>query len=590
MLPKIFNRRKIIGVLHNLVAASGLDLHGLETRIAGSVPLLCLANVDFVEVVPPASLIAECLLNADNHDNVNASATIKQQWEDRHRMIDAESLPKLDKKNQKQSSPLRLCYFAGFCLCNAQGFHVRKFVDDVRARLRKALAPGSRHRMLYDNGLLVACLSVKDPNRESLATSEQWYLFTFGNLNHYRFQLLPLVEVTDEERIAGLPLRALDGETLGLRMLSHTKGQTLLGLGNLWQSFRHLDFQCVIDLGFWEVFRGRMPLRDTKVPGNLIGVHRAAPQSFDVDGLWKPKRSRRNLRVSASRPMVSDNLEDNDRIAEVGAVDDLDPNPADAALMPAPIDDVPCPGVRADLAFLAPLVDEGGLLGGELPSCSDSGVSDAGSAEFSCESGAEALAAWRASDRESSDGQDALPPAVPPAAAPDPPESHLAAPPPIPPAPPAAAGEAFARGRGGHGRGRGRAAGRGVGPKHPSWVADIRGDGLAELKFEASSQTITAHCNLPHHGKLCRMRRKVTGKKPIGFLLAWLSCGDHPDFIGIAEHQLEGRPPRMHISPHLTHEKRKEARDFGESPAQFAVLEELFFMEASVGGPEPANL
>ncbi len=109
MLPKIFNRRKITGVLHNLVAASGLDLHGLETRIAGSVPLLCLANVDFVEVVPPASLIAECLLNADNHDNANASATIKQQWEHRHRMIDAESLPKLDKKNQKQSSPLRLC-------------------------------------------------------------------------------------------------------------------------------------------------------------------------------------------------------------------------------------------------------------------------------------------------------------------------------------------------------------------------------------------------------------------------------------------------------------------------------------------------
>ena len=74
------------------------------------------------------------------------------------------------------------------------------------------------------------------------------------------------------------------------------------------------------------------------------------------------------------------------------------------------------------------------------------------------------------------------------------------------------------RGRGwGHG-------GRGV--PHRVWDADIRGDGLAQMKYEESTFQITVRGNLPSHGRLCRLRRSVLpGKnlaqgRPGGFLLA----------------------------------------------------------------------
>jgi hypothetical protein len=177
------------------------------------------------------------------------------------------------------------------------------------------------------------------------------------------------------------------------------------------------------------------------------------------------------------------------------------------------------------------------MIGGSSDPPADDPESDIGSDEASQQSNVEDFAGWCASDVATTDsgegGEAGEPPesgagldgGVPPHAA----EFVVVALPP-PPAP-----HPIGRGRGAGGRGRGRHGGRGVGPAHPTYHIDYRGDGLCVLKYDASNHTISAHCNWPGHGKLCRVRRKVgAGSKPMGFLIAWLACAG--DFGGMESH------------------------------------------------------
>ena len=140
------------------------------------------------------------------------------------------------------------------------------------------------------------------------------------------------------------------------------------------------------------------------------------------------------------------------------------------------------------------------------------------------------------------------------------------------------------RGRGwGHG-------GRGV--PHRVWDADIRADGLAKMKYEESTFQITAHCNLPSHGRLCRLRRSVLpGKnlaqgRPGGFLLAWLKCaGEYPSQ---AAHQAMGQKAVVRIQPNLSFDTRALCRAWSESQAAMkAALEELEMKKAEAENEEP---
>lgn len=145
--------------------------------------------------------------------------------------------------------------------------------------------------------------------------------------------------------------------------------------------------------------------------------------------------------------------------------------------------------------------------------------------------------------------------------------------------------------RGGWGRGVRAAA------PHETWAADIRGDGLPQIKWDPAVSQLTAHCNLPAHGRLCRLRRTVKPSdrnvaqgRPAGWLLAWLQCAE--DFSDQTGHQQAGaRVASQRVPAALAHDKRSQARTWlASQPELSAAFERLERASRGTDDWEPEGL
>jgi hypothetical protein len=139
--------------------------------------------------------------------------------------------------------------------------------------------------------------------------------------------------------------------------------------------------------------------------------------------------------------------------------------------------------------------------------------------------------------------------------------------------------------RGGWGRGA-------RGAPHRAWDCDFRGDGLGQLKFDPATKQITAHCNFPSHGRLCRLRRTVNGNarnaaagRPAGLLIAWMGAAS--SFKTYKLHQEAGGKPFVPLHAELNIVHRGQARVWAETIPELAgALAEL---ERPAGRDEAAE-
>ena len=160
------------------------------------------------------------------------------------------------------------------------------------------------------------------------------------------------------------------------------------------------------------------------------------------------------------------------------------------------------------------------------------------------------------------------PPEPPPGPAPAPAPPPEPEPPPPPP-PPDDGDDGKGKGRGRGGRGW---AGRRAGQEHETWLADVRGDGHATVKWDPATLQLTAHCNLPGHGRLCRLRKSIKASdtnraqgRPGGYLLAWLAAA--PRYATSADHQQMGQRKGANNREALRFEERLRLRQWAQESA-----------------------
>ena len=126
-------------------------------------------------------------------------------------------------------------------------------------------------------------------------------------------------------------------------------------------------------------------------------------------------------------------------------------------------------------------------------------------------------------------------------------------------------------------RGWGRATGSGA--NRPTWTCDVRGDELGQIKFDLALDLFTAHCNLPSHGRLCRLRRTIKPNarnlaqgRPAGVLLAWLAAADQ--YGNKEDHQAIGQRSRHEDC--FQFERRVEARSCLAAMPELALAFDAF--------------
>jgi len=122
-------------------------------------------------------------------------------------------------------------------------------------------------------------------------------------------------------------------------------------------------------------------------------------------------------------------------------------------------------------------------------------------------------------------------------------------------------------------------------------AADIRGDGLAVLKFDAVKNILSAYCRYPAHGKFCRVNRTLNARatrpwqgKCGGLLLAWIDCASN--FATAREHQAITFPDRILITPFLQWHRRRDCRRWAYENAP--VVRD-FLAEHEPPGPKVPN-
>ena len=114
------------------------------------------------------------------------------------------------------------------------------------------------------------------------------------------------------------------------------------------------------------------------------------------------------------------------------------------------------------------------------------------------------------------------------------------------------------------------------------------------MKFSIKTYQITAHCNYPSHGRLCRLRRSIMASdtdpakgRPGGLLLAWLACASK--YSSLAAHQAAGQKKMLRYVPELNFEARSRARSSAteEDATLKDTLEELERPKRGGEGDEP---
>jgi hypothetical protein len=135
--------------------------------------------------------------------------------------------------------------------------------------------------------------------------------------------------------------------------------------------------------------------------------------------------------------------------------------------------------------------------------------------------------------------------------------------------------------------------------QHDVFLVDIRGDGLCELRYDTKLNILSAHRNLPSHGRQCRVNRTLNASthrsraaqgRPAGFLLAWLKCA--AEHGSQAEHHKIASDRRT-VVPSLSFTARSEARARAKAryPDLAAFLEVHEAEKAAATDPdEPADL
>ena len=128
---------------------------------------------------------------------------------------------------------------------------------------------------------------------------------------------------------------------------------------------------------------------------------------------------------------------------------------------------------------------------------------------------------------------------------------------------------------------------------HPSYPADIRGDGLAEFRHDTLRNILALHCHHPSHGSRCRLNRVLYGStrkpaqgRPVGLMLAWARCADqYPDQ---KSHSRASMFPHILIEENLNYSAREAARMWAKSqPHLVAMMDNLERKREPGEGEEP---
>lgn len=239
---------------------------------------------DWLYWAPPGTTIAHRTLSDPRRSPVKKlRASLSNAWADRHKILKARDLPPM----QTPAAPrVRVCFFAGFCLCGAAMRPVARLAHRVAMAFSAALKPNTAQRQLYDRSALVVSLSAGDDVR--------WWQLSYGNLNTHRFELLRLVAVPGCQS-----LRAAGAVALGLKPLRVPDGCLSDSCSNLWEAFRPLDCTRTWHLSYWQLYRENIAVPDELTPA-LVAVRRVYPSADrDVDGAPPARAPRPRVQLAA---------------------------------------------------------------------------------------------------------------------------------------------------------------------------------------------------------------------------------------------------------------------------------------------------
>eukprot|EP00959_Pyramimonas_sp_CCMP1952_P408154 8554075-Pyramimonas_sp.AAC.2 len=138
-----------------------------------------------VEWLPPVEQIVCRVLC---HEAVELQYLV-EAWQKRHMPLLA-----ADEPHREPAQKMRLCFYAGFCLCGDVGQTRIDMAAAFAQYLRRALTEkDAEPRRLYELGLLVVLIRNHDMNIYS------WWHVSHANLNSMRMDLAPLAPTTHQD-------------------------------------------------------------------------------------------------------------------------------------------------------------------------------------------------------------------------------------------------------------------------------------------------------------------------------------------------------------------------------------------------------
>ena len=273
---------------HCVDAAPGLPADSLPGLGFHASPAGCDAEMKLrvVDLVPPGELLAKMLLcgragrpQQDEHTRLGATQeTLLAAWEKLHQGVKAADLPKIPKR----TCTLKVCYFAGFCICHRRFTNLRSVVRNWQKCMRKFLFDKDGDpRKFYDLSALVVYLTPRPAGPGDSAQGAVWAHLSFANLNTMRMTLTSMDEITQgpEARVA---------EDAGATVLQVPRGY-LYGGENMWRFFfKHLDLESE-----WRVSFYRFVSDNTAIYPFVLSPAQVRWLSLDSHIFWFGKRARR---------------------------------------------------------------------------------------------------------------------------------------------------------------------------------------------------------------------------------------------------------------------------------------------------------
>ena len=195
-------------------------------------------SVQPVEWVNPAFGYAERFLaNAD----LTVRSTLDKHWSHLHRVRRVAEYRKL----KDQAYVVKLCFFAGFCVCNVP--LLRFFVDEVRAYMRRMCAKDKIARPILDMNALVL--------RISSDVMEGYYHISHTNLTTMRAAVLLLLVDTH-------PLHTRAAEVLGRKALVVDVEAPRCAVSTWWQALSVIDLQVKQKMILMQLSSSQLTVRD----------------------------------------------------------------------------------------------------------------------------------------------------------------------------------------------------------------------------------------------------------------------------------------------------------------------------------------